>query len=174
MPAAAWPVAGGLDKATFSPDHRTVTAGNSPAVGIASRLGTGAVEYTRIPNGIARASSSGDNRPPAHAFDRRLATFWRNRTYQTGIQYLEMDFNGPRYTVRRISLTFGDHYPNDYRFRIKRNGTWGWSKAIVGNTLVSRTHVWRVPLQNVQAVRIYCFRYSRDDYFSVREMVIER
>lgn len=133
-----------------------------------------ALEYTRIPNGIARASSSGDNRLPAHAFDRLWATFWRNRTQQTGIQYLEMDFNGRRYTVRRISLAFGEHYPSDYRFRVRRNGVWGWSKGITGNTLGSRAHVWQVPLQNVEAVRIYCLRYSRDDYFSVREMVIEK
>jgi hypothetical protein len=84
-----------------------------------------------------------------------------------------MGFNGRRYAVRKISLAFGNHLPRDYRFRIKRDGVWVWVKSVVGNVQALRTHVWLVPMQGVQAVRIYCLRYSMDDYFSVREMAIQ-
>ena len=170
--AAAWTGSDEAETGAGRPEPcgglgRDATGASSP------RSGLPYVAYRRIPNGTARASSSGDYRPPANAFDGLLTTFWRNRTHQTGIQYLGMDFNGRRYAVARISLAFGSHYPRDYRFRFKRSGVWQWGTRIVGNTAGSRVHVWRTPLRNVQAVRVYCLRYSSDDYFSVREMVIQ-
>ena len=156
------------------PSFRTNTTDNFPDGGIVLGFGLRGGKSTRIPNGTARASSSGDGRPPELAFDRRLDTFWRNRTHQGGGQYLEMDFNGAVTTVARIALTFGNHYPDSYRFRFKKNGAWRWSRGVAGNRSKSRTHVWYRPRRNIQAVRVYSLRYSRDDYFSVYEMVIQR
>jgi hypothetical protein len=165
----------GRDVDTYSyPNWRTNTTNNSPDNGIILGFGLRTGKNIRLPNGTARASSSGNNRPPKNAFDQNSSTFWRNRTNQSGTQYLEMDFNGKKYTVTKVSLTFGSHYARDYRFRFKIGGSWGWSTTITGNTKRSRAHVWFTPKKNVQAVRIYCTKYSADDYFSLYEMKIQK
>lgn len=158
------------------PAYRTNSSNNDPretngiVVGIGLRCGA----QIRLPNGIARASSSGDNRRAAAAFDGDPDTFWRNRTKQTGTQYLEMDFAGVEHTVSKISLTFGQHYPRDYEFGFRIDGRWATSNRINGNTERERAHVWFTPKRRVQAVRVYGLSYVADDYFSIYDMAIQR
>ena len=97
------------------PDFHTNSTSNAPpdTNGIVVGLGLRCGAQIRLPNGIAGASTSGDHRPPEHAFDGDPDTFWRNRTGQPDRQYLEMHFGGPERTVTKISLTFGNHLPTD-------------------------------------------------------------
>jgi hypothetical protein len=141
-------------------------------------LGLRCGKRIRIPNGTASASSSGDNREPYKAFDSNNGTWWRNRTKQSGQQYLQMEWTSKK-TVTKISLEFGNHYPRDYRFYFKKGPTksasfWIASTTIKDNPRKSRAHVWFTPMKNVWGVRIKCLRYAKDDYFSVMEMVIQR
>jgi hypothetical protein len=158
------------------PAFRTNSTSNAPAAtnGIVVGFGLRCGAQIRLPNGVAGASSSGDDRAPALAFDQNPDTFWRNRTHQTGPQYLEMDFAGAANTVTKVSLTFGNHYPRDYEFRFRIGGQWVTSTRITGNTATTRAHVWFTPVKAVQAVRLYVLAYSADDYFSVYDMAIQR
>ncbi len=158
------------------PDFRTNSTSNAPpdTNGIVVGLGLRCGAQIRLPNGIAGASTSGDHRPPEHAFDGDPDTFWRNRTGQPDRQYLEMHFGGPERTVTKISLTFGNHLPTDYEFQFRIDGAWMPSKRVAGNTAAERSHVWFTPARRVQAVRLYALRYSADDYFSVVDMAIQR
>ncbi len=141
-------------------------------------LGLRCGKRIRIPNGTASASSSGDNRQPRKAFDRNSGTWWRNRTNQSGQQYLQMEWSSKK-TVTKISLEFGDHYPRNYKFFFKKGisrdaSIWVSSTSIENNRKKNRAHVWFNPMKDVWGVRIKCLRYSHDDYFSIREMVIQR
>lgn len=143
---------------------------NGVVVGVGLRCGA----QIRVPNGVAGASSSGDGRAPDRAFDGDPATFWRNRTRQSGPQYLEMDFAGAEHTVTKVSLPFGSHHPAAYELRFRIDGHWVTSTRVEGNTWQRRAHVWFTPLRRVQAVRLYALAYSGDDYFSVHDMAIQR
>lgn len=158
------------------PAFRTNSSSNAPGAtnGIVVGFGLRCGAQIRLPNGIAGASSSGDHRPPEHAFDQNPDTFWRNRTQQSGDQYLEMHFGGPERTVAKISVKFGNHFPAAYQFRFRIDGAWVESTRITGNTAHDRSHVWFTPVRRVQAVRLYALRYSADDYFSVIDMAIQR
>lgn len=158
------------------PAFRTNTTSNAPTEtnGYVKGFGLRCGKQIRLPNGTARASSSGDDRPPANAFDGVGTTFWRNRTQQSGSQYLEMDFNGRAYTVTKISLTFGSHLPRGYQFKFRHGNLWLPSTTIAGNTERSRAHVWFSPMHDVEGVRLYGLEYSADDYFSVYDMAIQR
>ena len=158
------------------PAFRSNSTDNGPAEtnGIVVGFGLRCGAQIRLPNGVARASSSGDDRAPGNAFDGDPATFWRNRTHQSGTQYLEMDFAGAEYAISKVSLTFGSHYPRNYQFSFRIAGQWITSTQITGNTQQDRAHVWFTPAQHVQAVRLYGLVYSADDYFSVYDMAIQR
>lgn len=158
------------------PAFRTNSSNNDPKAtnGVVVGFGLRCGAQIRLPNGVARASSSGNDRAPGSAFDGRSDTFWRNRTGRSGGQYLEMDFVGAAHTVSKISLSFGSHYPRSYEFRFRVDGTWYASTRIDGNTQRTRAHVWFTPMKRVQAVRLYALVYSADDYFSVYDMAIQR
>lgn len=156
------------------PNYKSKKATNGVANGIVLGLGLRTGKNIRISNGSAKASSSGDNRPPIRAFDLSNSTFWRNRTHQNGTQYLEMDFRGRKEKITKISLKFGTHYCKDYRFKFKKNGAWSWSTKITGNNKKDRAHVWFTPKKSIQAIRLYCLKYKADDYFSVHEMTIQK
>lgn len=164
-----------VDKYTY-PNFRTNSTSNDPPKtnGFVKGFGLRTGKNIRNTNGTARASSSGDDRPPANAFDSNKDTFWRNRTKQSGDQYLEMDYGSSTKTVSKISLTFGSHHPANYFFKFKVLGVWTTFDTITGNTSKTRAHVWWTPRKNVSAVRLYCSRYSADDYFSVYDMSIQR
>jgi hypothetical protein len=162
------------------PNFRTNSTDNGPANGIVLGMGLRCGKRIRIPNGKSRASSSGNNREPRNAFDGKDSTWWRNRTKQSGRQYLEMSWKH-RKRITKISLRFGKHYPRAYRFRfltgqvpVEPHGGWQWSTRIGNNDRRSRAHVWFRPVKNVWAVRIYGLEYSDDDYFSIMEMKIQR
>jgi hypothetical protein len=158
------------------PNFRTNSTSNDPPKtnGYVKGFGLRTGKNIKNANGTARASSSGDNRSPANAFDGNSDTFWRNRTQQSGLQFLEMDYGSSPKTVAKISLTFGNHFPVDYHFKVKVSGIWTTVNTITGNTSKTRAHVWWKPLKNVSGVRIYCSKYSADDYFSIYEMAIQR
>ena len=155
-------------------NFRTNTSYSKWVQGLGLRCG----KRIRIPNGTASASSSGDNRQPYKAFDRNNNTWWRNRTKRRSKQYLQMEWPS-RKTITKVSLKFGNHYPRDYRFYFKLGPTrytslWFGSTTIRGNRRKNRAHVWFRPMKRVWGIRLKCLKYSRDDYFSVMEMVIQR
>jgi len=127
----------------------------------------------RIPNGRASASSSGNNRQPYKAFDRRYDTWWRNRTHRGMGQYLQMVWTSPQ-TITKVSLEYGNHYPVDYRIYYFNGLFWIRTKTIRNNPRQSRAHVWFRPLKNARGLKIECLKYAMDDYFSIREMTIQR
>lgn len=134
----------------------------------------------RIENGTPNASSSGDDREPYRAFDQDGSTFWRNRTNRGNNQWLEMSWDEPQ-RVTKISLTFGSHYPAEYKFKFKYRFNIGWTSFYYWkstgkrvNDRRKRSHVWFTPRKNVYGVRIQCTKYSADDYFSIYEMNIQR
>ena len=127
----------------------------------------------RISNGRSSASSSGNDRQPYKAFDQRDDTWWRNRTKQRGNQYLQMKWTNSK-TITKVSLTFGNHYPKDYRFYFLHGSSWLQSTTIRGNSKKNRAHVWFRPKRDVSGIRIKCLKYSKDDYFSIMEMKIQR
>ena len=162
------------------PNFRTNTTNNDPpeTKGIVLGFGLRCGMCLRLPNGVASASSSDNNREPDKAFDGDNSTRWRNQTGQQGLQYLQMAWDG-RQTITKIALRFGNHYPEDYRFKFrtgrwKRWRRWKWSTRITGNDRQTRAHVWFKPQKNVWAVQLYCLTCSSDDYFSVAEMNIQR
>ncbi|MBT3234327.1 MAG: CHAP domain-containing protein [Bdellovibrionales bacterium] len=157
----------------YYPSFRTNDSSDLPAEtnGIVMGFGLRTGKNIRL-NGSASASSSGNNRSPYRAFDGNSSTFWRNRTNQTGSQWLELKFNSAQ-TVTKVRLTFGSHYCRNYKFRVKRSsGSWHYVKTITGNSRRNRAHVWFTPQENVKRIRIYCTRYSADDYFSLYEMEV--
>lgn len=155
-------------------NFRTNTSYSKWVQGFGLRCG----KRIRIPNGTASASSSGNNRQPRKAFDRNNNTWWRNRTRRRSRQYLQMEWSS-RKTITKVSMKYGNHYPRDYRFYFKVGPTrlasvWASSTTIRNNAKKNRAHVWFTPKKRVWGIRIKCLRYSRDDYFSIMEMVIQR
>lgn len=156
------------------PDFRTRASYSLFVKGFGLRCG----KQIRIPNGTASASSSGDNRHPRNAFDGDNNTWWRNRTNRRSKQFLQMEWDN-KVTITKVSLRFGNNYPRAYgfSFRIgisKANSRWFPSTKISDNSKKERAHVWFNTLKGVWGIRITCYEYSKEDYFSVNEMIIQR
>jgi hypothetical protein len=155
------------------PNFITNMADNGPANGIVLGIGLRHGPFRRVQALLARCSSSDDDHGPVMGSDGNWNTWWQNDDDDDDDPYFELNFDGGKRTLERIQFIFGRHFPEDYRLRLKIDGKWHRGGTVENNESRYRTHRFTRPVEGVEAVRIYCTEFSDDDYFTIKEMVLQ-